>query len=115
MATISSGDTLSLKNLGTAVRTTDTGSGISLNALNASAGTIVSMSGYGIDSVGSITGFTYAVESTTETYTLGFSGEGNKFSILKGKAGNFTWAVSPAFNSAGDTAGFFELETNAPG
>ena len=113
MATISSGDTLSLKNLGTAVRTTDTGSGISLNALNASAGTIVSMSGYGIDSVGSITGFTYAVESTTETYTLGFSGEGNKFSILKGKAGNFTWAVSPAFNSAGDTAGFLELETNA--
>ena len=113
MATISSGDALSLKNLGTAVRTTDTGSGVSLNALNASAGTIVSMSAYGIDSVGSITGYTYAVESTTETYTLGFGGEGNKFSTLKSKAGNFTWAVSPTYNSAGDTAGWLSLEAGA--
>jgi len=113
MATFSSGDTLSLKNLGTAVRTTDTGSGISLNALNASAGTIVSMSGYGIDSVDSITGFTYAVESTTETYTLGFSGEGNKFSTLKSKGGNFIWSVSPSYNSAGDSAGWLSLEAGA--
>lgn len=113
MATFSSGDTLSLKNLGTAVRTTDTGSGISLNALNASAGTIVSMSGYGIDSVDSITGFTYAVESTTETYTLGFSGEGNKFNILKTKGGNFNWSVSPTYNSAGDSAGWLSLEAGA--
>ena len=113
MATISSGDALSLKNLGTAVRTTDTGSGVSLDALNASAGTIVSMSAYGIDSVDSITGYTYAVESTTETYTLGFGGEGNKFSTLKSKAGNFTWAVSPTFNSAGDTAGWLSLEAGA--
>ena len=40
---------------------------------------------YGIDSVGSITGYTYVIESTTETYTLGFGGEGNKFSTLKSK------------------------------
>ena len=60
------------------------------------------MSAYGIDSVGSITGYTCG-ESTTETYTLGFGGEGNKFSTLKSKAGNFTWAVSPTFNSVGDT------------
>lgn len=113
MATISAGDSLSLKNLGTAVRTTDTGSGISLNALNASAGTIVSMSGWGIDSVGSITGYTYAVESTTETYTLGFGGEGNKFSILKSKGGNFIWSVSPSYNSAGESAGWLSLESNA--
>ena len=49
------------------------------------------MSSYGIDSVGSITGYTYGVESTTETYTLGFGGEGNKFSTLKSKVVNFTW------------------------
>lgn len=113
MATISAGDSLSLKNLGTAVRTTDTGSGISLNALNASAGTIVSMSGWGIDSVGSITGYTYAVESTTETYTLGFGGEGNKFMMIKGHGGNFIWSVSPSYNSAGESAGWLSLESNA--
>lgn len=114
MATISAGASLSLKNLGTAVRTTDTGSGISLNALNASAGTIVSMSGWGIDSVGSITGYTYAVESTTETYTLGFGGEGNKFTeIVKSKGGNFIWSVSPSYNSAGESAGWLSLESNA--
>ena len=63
----SSGDTLSLKNLGTAVRTTATGSGVSLNAINGSAGTEVSLDDFGIDTVGGVAGFTYVVENTTET------------------------------------------------
>jgi len=41
----------------------------------------------------SISGFTYAVENTTETYTLNFSDEGTSFSLLKNEPKNTTWSV----------------------
>lgn len=108
----SSGDTLSLNDLAGATGNTQ-GSNVSLNAINSSAGTQVSLDDYGIDSVGDVTGYTYAVEQTNETYTLGFGTEGSKFSTIKGRGANFTWAVSPAFNAASQSAGFLSLESNA--
>ncbi len=107
----SSGDTLSLKQLGTAVRTTSTGSGVSLNTINSSAGATVKLSEYDGGSIGSVSGFTYVVEDTTETYRLTFNSTGSKFSQIATKAANFTWSVpsgtklSVAANS-GETATF---------
>ena len=80
MPSLSSGDTLSLKQLGTAVRTTSTGSGVSLNTLNDSAGTEVKLSNFAGDSIDGISGFTYVVENTSETYRLNFTGTGSHFS-----------------------------------
>ena len=89
----SSGDTLSLKNLATALSNTATGSGVSLDALNGSAGTQVSIDDYGIDSVDGISGFTYLVENTSEDYELEFTTEGSKFtSDVKTNSNNFTWS-----------------------
>jgi hypothetical protein len=69
----SSGDTLSLNDLAGARGITQS-SNVSLNAINSSAGTIVKLDDYAIDSVDStLGGFTYAVEATNETYdTAGF-------------------------------------------
>jgi len=68
----SSGDTLSLNNLAGARGITQ-GANVSLNAINSSAGTIVSLDNYGIDAVNStLGGFTYAVEATNETYNMSF-------------------------------------------
>lgn len=90
----SSGDTLSLKNLGTAVRTTATGSGVSLNAINGGGSTQVSIDDFGIDTVGSVNGYTYLVENTTETYRLSFTVSGSKFQDnIANQADNFTWSV----------------------
>ena len=108
----SSGDTLSLKNLGTAVRTTATGSGVSLNAINDSAGTAVSLDDFGIDTVGGVAGFTYVVENTTETYRLGFTVSGSLFqSKIANQADNFTWSVPAGSKlsvntNSGETATF---------
>jgi len=108
----SSGDTLSLKNLGTAVRTTATGSGVSLNAINDSAGTEVSLDDFGIDTVGGVAGFTYVVENTTETYRLGFTVSGSLFqSKIANQADNFTWSVPAGSKlsvntNSGETATF---------
>jgi len=95
MATITSGDTFSLYNLGQA-----TGQGttnISLGTIKGSptsGDTIELGADFAIDTVGTISGFTYAVEDTTETYTLGFTGEGTHFlSTIGATAGNFTWSV----------------------
>jgi hypothetical protein len=46
-----------------------------------------------VTSVDSISGFTYAVENTTETYTMNFSGEGDFFGLLKNSPDNFTWSI----------------------
>ena len=68
---ISAGETLSLNNLAGASGDTQN-SNVSLGDIKGSpsAGDNISLSSFGIDSVGSISGFTYAVESTNETYTL---------------------------------------------
>ena len=108
----SSGDTLSLNNLAGALGQTQN-SNVSLNAMNAGAETQVSLDDYAIDSVDDVTGYTYAVEGTNETYTINFSGEGSKFTDIKTRGANFTWAVSPTYNSDGDTAGYLSLESNA--
>jgi hypothetical protein len=42
-----------------------------------SAGDNISFSSFAIDSVGSISGYTYGVEETSEDYTLTFSGAGS--------------------------------------
>lgn len=87
----SSGDTLSLKNLGTALSNTASGSGISLNALNGGGSTQVSLDQYAIDEVNGVQGFTYLVENTSETYELNFTGAGTKFSDIKSNSNNVTW------------------------
>ena len=95
----SSGDNVSLAKLANAVGIA-TGSGnISLEAVieaqggSVSAGDNVGMTSFQIDSIDSISGFTYAVESTTETYTVQFSGAGSFFDNIKADSGNFTWSV----------------------
>ena len=112
----SSGDTLSLKHLGTAVRTTDTGSGVSLNACNASAGTQISLDDFGIDDVTNSIGggYTYLVESTAETYNMAFGEAGSGFeSHIRNKSANFTWSVTPSYNSNAASSGYLSLESNA--
>lgn len=107
-----SGNTLSLNNLAGALGQTQ-GANVSLNALNSSLGTQVSLDDYGIDSVDSVTGYTYAVEGTNETYTMNFSGEGSKFTDIKTRGANFTWVITPAYNADGKTAGYIDIESNA--
>ena len=68
MATLSSGNTLSLNNLATA---TDNGTK-ALGTIAGGTSTPISMSAFAIDAVGSLSGFTYVVENTSENYTLGF-------------------------------------------
>ena len=98
MATLSSGDTLSLANL----RDSTAASAASISSVwgsTPSAGSNISFSSFAIDSVGSLSGFTYGVENTSETYTLSFSGAGsNHDAKLAQYTGNFTWTVA-----AGDT------------
>jgi len=98
MATLSSGDTLSLANL----RDSTAASAASISSVwgsTPSAGSNISFSSFAIDSVGSLSGFTYGVENTSETYTLSFSGAGsNHDAKLAQYAPNFTWSVA-----AGDT------------
>ena len=107
-----SGDTLSLNNLAGATGITQ-GANVSLNAINSSAGTIVSLDNYGIDAVNStLGGYTYAVEATNETYDMSFTGAGSKFGSISSRHQNFTWTVSPTFNSDGNTAGFLSIAAN---
>ena len=107
-----SGDTLSLNNLAGATGITQ-GANVSLNAINSSAGTIVSLDNYGIDAVDStLGGFTYAVEATNETYDMSFEAAGSKFTQISSRYQNFTWSVTPTFNSNGNTAGFLSIASN---
>lgn len=111
---ITSGETLSLNNLAGATGNTQN-SNVSLGSIKGSpsAGDNITLSSFGIDGVGSLTGYTYAVEATSETYTLGFTGAGSNFtSKIAGRYQNFTWAVTPTFNSAGDTAGYLSIGSN---
>ena len=110
---ITSGETLSLNSLAGATRISH-GANVSLNAINASAGTSIAISSFGVDAVNSnLSGFTYAVEATNETYTLGFTGAGSAFnSIIKPRYQNYTWSVSPSFNSGNTTAGYLSIASN---
>lgn len=94
MATLSSGDTLSLADL----RDSSAASAASISSVmgsTPSAGSNISFSSFAIDSVGSLSGFTYGVENTSENYTLSFNGAGsNHDSKLAQYAGNFTWSVA---------------------
>jgi hypothetical protein len=89
MATLVSGNTLSLNSLGGATGQTTK----SLSAAKGNSTGPIAMSSFAIDSVGTISGFTYAVENTTETYTLGFNGAGTNFGRISSRAANFTWSV----------------------
>ena len=94
MATLSSGDTLSLNNLATA---TDQ-STKSMGTIAGSVATPISMSAFAIDEVGGLSGFTYVVESTSEDYVLNFSGSGfshlGRFKKISEQKKNFDWSVS---------------------
>lgn len=89
MATLTSGNTLSLNNLASATGQTTK----SFSAAKGDTTGPIAMSSFAIDSADSITGYTYAVEGTSEVYTLGFSGAGANFSRISGRAANFTWSV----------------------
>ena len=93
MATLSSGDTLSLNGL--AVATGQSTKSISAaKGGSPSAGDNISFSSFAIDSVGSISGYSYLPENNSDTYTLGFGGEGSNFtSRVKTNSSNFTWSV----------------------
>ena len=90
MATLTSGQTKSLNNLAAA-----TGQGTkSISAAKGDSIGPIAMSSFAIDAVGSVTGYTYSVESTTETYTLGFTAAGTNFGRISGRSANFTWSVA---------------------
>ena len=95
MPTLSSGDTLSLNNLAGANGVTQNDN-VSLGTIKGSpsAGDDISLSSFAVDSIGSMSGYTYAVESTTETYTIGTTGHGSRFLAYNGSySGNGTWSV----------------------
>ena len=60
-----------------------------------SVATPISMSAFAIDAVLPITssGFTYVVESTTETYTMEFDNAGGRFDKISSKKRNFDWTI----------------------
>lgn len=94
MATLSSGDTLSLADLRDSTAAT-TAAISDIMGTTPSAGDNISFSSFAIDSVGSLSGFTYGVENTSENYTLSFSGAGtNHDARLAQYTGNFTWSVA---------------------
>lgn len=102
MATLSSGNTLSLNGLASATGQTTK----SLSAAKGNTTGPIAMSSFAIDSVGSVSGYTYVVEGTTETYTIGFSGDGANFTRISGRAANFTWSVpAGSYISLGSNSG----------
>jgi hypothetical protein len=92
MPTLTSGNTLSLNNLAGATGFTQN-SNVSLGTIRGSA-VSTALSSYAVDSIGDVSGFTYAVENTSETYTLGTSGGGTNFSQISGRGANVTWGIT---------------------
>lgn len=91
----SSGDTLSLYNLGQA-----TGQGVTNISLGTAEGSptsgeTIGLSKFSPSSVGNLEGYTYAVENTAESYELAFTtGSGVLFdSRIANRSENFTWSV----------------------
>lgn len=99
----SSGDTLSLSNLQGAT-------GAAAKSLSSAAGTTtgpIAMSEFSIGSVDSITGYTYVKESTSETFTLGFTDAGSRFLSRVGAVStNFSWSI--------DAPSEFSFQANPP-
>lgn len=93
MATLSSGDTLSLNNLGSA--TGQGASNISLGTIKGTptGGDDIGLSEFAVDSADSINGFTYVPESNGDNYTLTFTNPGVYFGAISSSADNFTWTV----------------------
>jgi hypothetical protein len=88
------GDNLELSNLKAATGNTATSNYSIATAAGTTTGPIA-FSDFTIDSVGSISGFTYVKESTAETYTLGFGNAGSRFlSRVGSQYNNFTWSLS---------------------
>jgi pSer/pThr/pTyr-binding forkhead associated (FHA) protein len=97
MPTLTSGDTLSLNALAGANGVTQN-SNVSLGTIKGSpsAGDNIGLSTFAVDSIDSYEGnsYTYIVEGTTETYTVGTTGEGSNFLAKNGSySGNVTWTV----------------------
>ena len=88
------GDNLELSNLKAATGNTATSNYSIATAAGTTTGPIA-FSDFTIDSVGSISGFTYVKESTAETMTLGFGNAGSRFlSRVGSQYNNFTWSLS---------------------
>lgn len=88
------GDNLELSNLKAATNSTATSNYSVATAAGTTTGPIA-FSDFTIDSVGSISGFTYVKETTAETYTLGFGNPGSRFLTRIGSQyNNFTWSLS---------------------
>jgi hypothetical protein len=92
MPTLTSGDTLSLNALAGATGNTQN-SNVSLGTIKGSA-VSTAFSSYAVDSIDDVSGYTYAVENTSETYTLGTTGGGTNFSQISGRGANVTWGIS---------------------
>ena len=92
MPTLNPGDTLSLNALAGATGNTQN-SNVSLGTIRGSA-TTTGLSFYAVDSIDDVSGFTYAVENTSETYTLGTTGGGTRFSQISGRSANVTWGIT---------------------
>lgn len=92
MPTLTSGDTLSLNALAGATGNTQN-SNVSLGTIRGSA-VSTAFSSYAVDSIDDVSGFTYAVENTSETYTLGTTGGGTNFSQISGRGANVTWGIT---------------------
>jgi hypothetical protein len=88
------GDNLELSNLKAATGNTATSDYSIATAAGTTTGPIA-FSDFTIDSVGSLSGFTYVKESTAETMTLGFTNAGSRFlSRIGSQYNNFTWSLS---------------------
>lgn len=95
MATLVSGDTLSLYNLGIATGVGTPSGPFSLGTMKGSptSGDDIGLSKFAIDSVDNLVGYTYVVEDSTEAYTLEFGGAGTLFNKISSVSSNFTWSV----------------------
>ena len=93
MATLVSGDTLSLNALKTATGAA-AASVSSCYGSTPSAGSNISLGSFSLDTVSGITGYTYLPENNSDTYTVGFTGAGTQFNNrVRTNSSNFTWSV----------------------
>ena len=116
MASLSSGDTLSLN----ALKSATGAAAASLSGAKGNTTGPIAMSSFAIDSVGSISGYTYGVENTNENYTLSFGGAGSNFdSRIASRAANFTWSrisgttINASISNSGKTATVSFLDNGA--
>jgi hypothetical protein len=93
MPTLNPGDTLSLNALAGATGNTQN-SNVSLGTIRGSQ-VSTGLSSYAVDSIGTLNGFTYAVENTSEIYTLGTGSDaGSNFPQIAIRSANVTWGIT---------------------